>query len=746
MIAPRLVFLAPLMVLLVLYGTPQAAAQIIHLEEFHSVEPPFSLRPDAQPSATPYQSARGRTDTDTDAARYPEPDRLQLVPLRAARLRAEGLGPVMRFSGEVVTERFILFLPADPGQTELRLTHRTGIDALPERSSLRVSVNGHDLQPLVPDNFGAFASDVLEVPQGVLRAGRNSVEITARHIHRVACGPDAAFALWSELDTGNSGVPVPAADFAVGPTGFLAAVAAQTALQMPVVIRRPDPEASLLAAAPFIGQIAALLGGAPPRIESAPFWTLEGAMPEAARITALAPGQGLEGPRFARGGDGAIVLMVEQAEDYGPISEALLAAAGDDLPVSGPALLTPGQAQPFSALGAGQLRGEGRYIALGVDFALPRDWLLLASQKARLDLEYRFAPGLPQGALLLVKVNGTTVRLLPLDREGGAALPVLPVSFEARLLQPGMNRIEFEALVPGDPPDAACPPMDRAVLEISGSSRIFVPQSPRMWMPSIDRALGQMTGWNIHLTQSAEAVLTPGLAPQLAAALMIAQPGAGRNDPSARLTVGALGDLERLEAPLSTSSRRALVDSLSRQRLQQPAPDPGATRWELVASPRAPGLFSGLDRIGDIPGQAWQATLGLVRGDAPALEDWLGTRHGQAAMLQPDPERPDDIWLILGPFADPATIAGALAASYGSRSGPKGQVSLFIEGEGWVSWTDPQRPLHLSEGLSPGNIRAVLGNYATMAPLRFLALIMSLTVMSALVALAFLVKTRRTGR
>ncbi|MCC5969271.1 MAG: cellulose biosynthesis cyclic di-GMP-binding regulatory protein BcsB [Pararhodobacter sp.] len=733
-----------LAVLLALFAAPQAGAQIIQFEEFQTDEPPFSLRPDdeAAPTSSPSQSGRGRLESDPPAADHADPDRMQLVPLRAATLRPEGVGPVMRFNGEVVTERFILFLPADPGQTELRLAHRTGIDALPERSSLRVSVNGNEIQTLVPDNFVDFGQDVIDVPEGVLHAGRNSVEITARHTHRVACGPDAAFALWSEIDTANSGVPVPARDFEIGPIGFLAAIAAQTAQQMPVVIRRPDPEASLLAAAPFIGQIASLLGGAPPRIESAPFWALEGPMPEAARITALAPGQGLEGPRFERGGDGAIVLMVEQTDDFGPISDGLLAAVGD-LPASGAATLTPGRAQPLSALGAGRLQGEGRYIRLAVDFALPWDWLLLASQKARLDLDYRFAPGLPQGALLLVKVNGTTVRLLPLDRDGGPDMPTLPISFEARLLHPGANRIEFEALVPGDPPDAACAPMERAVLDISAASQIYVPQSPQMWMPSIDRALSRMTGWNIHLTQSAEAALPPGLAPQLAAALMIAQPGAGRDDPSARLSVGTMGDLERMDAPLPPASRRALADSLSRQRLQPSATEPGTTRWELIEAPGDRGLFSGLEQITDLPERVRQAAIRMVRGDAPALEDWLATHQGQAALLQPDPARPDDIWLIFGPFAEPSTIAGALAASQGSRSGPEGQLALYVAGEGWVSWADPQRPLHLSDGVTPGNIRAVLGNHATVSPLSFLALILSLTAISALLALAILVTTRR---
>jgi hypothetical protein len=480
-----------------------------------------------------------------------------LVPLRPVTVRA-GTQASTRLNGEAAFAQFILFLPQDAARAELQVAHRTGIDALPERSSLQVVVNDVEIGAVRPDNFSDFGRDTLPVPDGVLQAGRNIVEIRVRQSHRVACGPDASFALWTDIDTPNSGVLMPADSFGTDPVGFLAAVAAQVARGQAITVRRPDPDASLLDAAPFIGQVVAALGGTPPEIESAPYWVQAPARPELARLTALPQGAGLAQPQFLRGGDGAIVLLVERDSDYAAISASLMDMVQPSA-VSHLALLTPGREQTLAELGAPRLTGQGRYILMPVDFALPWNWALLASQKAQLVLDYRFAPNLPEGALLLVKVNGTTVRMLPLDRAGGERLPSLPIAFGANLLRAGANRLEFEALIPGDPPHMACPPMEGPVLEISDSSRLFVPQSPSMLLPSIDMSLAMLAAENIVATPRATEQLAPGVVPQIASALIQPQSGIGARSPHVRLTVATTSDLPRLYEALGGGALRALT-------------------------------------------------------------------------------------------------------------------------------------------------------------------------------------------
>lgn len=719
------------------------AAQMIQLEPPASAgsAPPAGAPQVPLPPPPPTDpSERGRDHTDrlrAGAAETPS----ELVPLRPARLQTSSAAAT-RLTGETASVSFIVFLPQNPGATQIQIAHRSGIDTLPEQSLLTVWINNTDAGQIRPDNFSGFGAAFLSVPDGVLNAGRNIVEIRARHTHRVACGPDASFALWTEIDHTRSGIQVPADSFSADPVGFLAAVAAQAGRGQPISIRRTDPQASLLDAAPFIGQVAAALGGTPPEIISAPYWTLAQSAPELARITVFPPGEGPAQPQFARGGDGAVVLMIELGTDYGMISGALMEMARSAAP-SGPALVTPGQTQRLSDLGISRLTGQGRYVLMSVDFMLPWNWALLASQKARLDLDYRFAQGLPAGALLLVKMNGETIRLLPLDRQGGQTLPTLPISFGARLLNPGANRLEFEALIPGDPPDAACPPMDTPVLEISEGSQLYIPASPKMTQPSIDMALAMLSPENIDLTDNAATQLPPGIAPQIAAAVSTRQGPHTTRSPFVRLHVASLADLSGIASNLSPETMRELQNALSSdfvRQMPQPAP---ATAWDLIERRQNMFSFRRLDTIAEWPGQVRHMATNLVLGPTEPLHTWLAGREGHALLLQADPARPGDIWLIFAPHANPSSIIWALSAGRDGGQRATGQVALYIPDQGWVSWTDPARALILQEPLSWTNLRPVIGNYATKSPLAFLGVVLFLTLLSAFVALLILKLTRR---
>ncbi|WFE74837.1 cellulose biosynthesis cyclic di-GMP-binding regulatory protein BcsB [Roseinatronobacter sp. S2] len=730
-------------VLSVMMAALPAAAQLIQLDpgvmDTAPTDTPHLPLPQVPPAQSiAEQAARGRDSTAVADAGAADIADDVLVPLRSIRPHIVE-GEATRLTGEASAESFILFLPETPGATELRIAHRTGIDALPERSSLRILVNDVDIGEIRPENFSEFGQDVLAVPDGLLRAGRNSVEVRALQTHRVACGPDASFALWTEIDAANSGIVVSADSFGVGPVGFLAAIAAQAGRGQPITVRRPDPDASLLDAAPFMGQVAAALGGTPPEIVSAPFWGMAPDTPELARITALPAGAGLEQPRIMRGGDGAMVLLVERDSDYASISSSLMEAFQPAFSTRLP-VLTPGQEQTLSDLGSSRLTGQGRYILMSVDFALPWNWVLLASQKARLVLDYRFAQNLPDGALLLVKVNGTPVRMLPLDRDGGHNMPSLPVAFGANLLHPGANRLEFEALIPGDPPDAACPPMDGPVVEISEGSRLFVPASPSMTLPSIDMSLALMAPENIVTTDHAAAQLSPGVVPQIAAALMLPQGGDGPRSPYVQLTVASFADLPDLYAALGGDVMRGLQDALSRD-IIRPAADPApATAWDMVERPTSLFNLPSLGGVADWPNRLRLSARSLVFGRTPSLIDWLHGQEADAALLQPDTGQPGDIWLVFAPHATPSMIVRSLVAS---RDGPSGQVALYTSAGGWRNWTDPSRPLIVQEGVSWNTLRPILGNYATLQPLVFLGVVIFLALLSAGIALFFLKLTRK---
>jgi hypothetical protein len=132
----------------------------------------------------------------------------------------------------------------------------------------------------------------------------------------------------------------------------------------------------------------------------------------------------------------------------------------------------------------------------------------------------------------------------------------------------------------------------------------------------------------------------------------------------------------------------------------------------------------------------------MAFGDTQTLTAWLADRTAQAAIVQPDPDHPGEIWLIIGPRAVPEDIARSLAVLRTGAEGPGGQVALFPSGHDWESWTAPDRALRLQDRPNLANLRDILGNYATHRPLGFLAVIFSLTALSAAVGLVVLLITR----
>ena len=112
-----------------------------------------------------------------------------------------------------------------------------------------------------------------------------------------------------------------------------------------------------------------------------------------------------------------------------------------------------------------------------VQFRLPADWLLLASQRAQLDLDYMIAPGLPCRVSHAAEGERHHAFACPpsqLDRDVGVSLPTLahPGS-TPRSCDRGVNRLDFEVLVPGDPPNIACPRMSGPIVDIRSGSRLF---------------------------------------------------------------------------------------------------------------------------------------------------------------------------------------------------------------------------------------------------------------------------------
>lgn len=685
---------------------------------------------------------------------------LSLAPARplpqGAEIGASLTGPgIMRLTGELASVDMVLHMPEILVMPEhLRLTLRSSVNILPQTSELSLSVNDGPpvAQPLT--ELGPFATAILPAPG--LMAGVNRIRLQLRQPHRIYCGPDATFAVWTEIDLAASGVTVPSETLVTERDGFMAGLQNQQASGLPLAIMAADnTDAAIIREVAIL--LADLAGGPVPVVVRS-FYDMAPPGPVSVALIAA------DRPHFAfrRSARDTVVLQLEHAAgglpDLSAMAEAAPPAPAQQAPEA--ADLHPGETTTFASLGIGDFAGNTHYFLRDIPFNLPDDWLLLANQRARMDLHYGFADGLPPGALVLVKVNGQTVRLLPLDKDGGRLRPRLDIGFPANILHAGQNAVTFEMIVPGTPPDEACPLRRADMLVVMGDSTLTVPPAPRMRMGGLAEPLRVLGGDAIAVPDGAQDLV--GLSREVVSmsALLPARANPDGNGFPVRLSVVRAEDAALMPAgafPGLTARRisEALAPRLSpalsptgevpaeaaRFRLTEEEPaalpigeGPGAASrlWNEIANSFSSGgwIARDLARLRD--------ALFLVSDGA--LSDWLVTRTGRALLMQPDPAALSSLWLVLGPETPVAEVARAIGTL--QRDGvAQGEAALLQDDGRWLIWSSG-RPPQLLEPVRPGNVLAILGNYASWSPLLFTLSMLAVALLSCVPALLYILTTR----
>lgn len=659
---------------------------------------------------------------------------------------------ILRLTGEVVSVDLRLELPEDAEMpAELMLTLRSTVNVLPEVAAMTVTIN--DAAPVVMplDHLSGF--ETVAVPATGLTSGLNRVRLELRQPHRIYCGPEASFSVWTEIHLPRSGVPVEASAVAADATGFALAWHSQIASgrALPVLVAEDEDEAVLRQLADMLNRVSA--GQA--LIEFRSFYHLDAPSPLSLALIRSDRSHA----ELREGAAGGLVLQIEHADGQLPLLDDLLPELL--LPSSTVPALVPGALTAFAELGQEDIIGRTRYFRHEVPFDLPREWLLLSNQKARLQLRYGFADALPAGAMLLVKANNETIRLLPLDRHGGQMQEPLDIVFSANLLHPGRNGLVFEMMVPGNPPDATCPPRRADLLVVSSDSTLLVPPAPAMALAGISNQLSGLGSGGVtvpegvrsrDMLERAAAEMATGLAPM-----------SGAVDPSIRLNVIGVSDIPVVPLEHLGVAGRDLQEALIALS-PRPAPDVApasiapARRYQLtedvpaaLVRPRAatdsssdpepavgPGLRDWLAR------QVARLQSAAFIGSDESLSAWLDRQQGRALLLRPNPGEPNDLWLILGPQISAQSALRALVQLRSSGLA-NGEAALLTPEGTWEIWS-PVRPPELRESLRLSNLPAVLGNYASWSPLLFTTVILGLALLSAFPALLFIMFTRRRGQ
>jgi hypothetical protein len=653
-----------------------------------------------------------------------------LLPLTSENPTLDG---IVRLSGEVQSEKFFIDLPQAAAIERVVLSYRVSINVLPEQSEMLIRVNGVATPAIRPDAFDGF--EQIFLPAALFVDGRNEIVVSLRHTHRIFCGPSATFDVWTEINTNTSGVRIDRGDLPIDAVGMAMALSAQVALSgnLPVrliddlvvdnpedVNRRNDEVLNLLSP-----RLAGLRGSSPIILAPEDAYGVTRGTAPLARITVL---HGIQpSVDIRRGGDGTAVLLLTMGYD-GELPELDTVLPFPE-PLENNALLVPDAATPLRDLGFQQMDAYNHYTEQNVTFRLPDDWLLLASQTALLRLDYTFLDGLPTGALMLVKINNTTVRMLPLDINGGNAQPTLDVGFRARLLRPGANLLTFATIVPGDPVDQPCAQMPAPIVTIDNGSTLFVPSSPKMQMSDLARPMMAMQPDQITADFPPSTNRSVAYFPAILAAAL--RPIAGVEPlPKASLHV----TLEATDADLNLSdlgiNRRDLLRLF----------DVGPITPDVDADTQADlGLFARAVVYAKEIGRKLRALA--VPDDGP-LPLWLQGKHADAALFVPRDAAPEEVWLMVRPQSSPQALAAVLAQARLSPVGPRGRLSILNSDGTWESWRNSEPRPWMLEPLTIQNFRTVAGNFASWSPLYYGALLMVLTFASVGLALVYVMTTR----
>ncbi len=193
--------------------------------------------------------------------------------------------------------------------------------------------------------------------------------------------------------------------------------------------------------------------------------------------------------------------------------------------------------------------------------------------------------------------------------------------------------------------------------------------------------------------------------------------------------------------------------------LRSPREEPGAAPV-LAAANAAPvdqglslsmpaltqeGRFDELQaRLGALFGQLWQSLAQIAAPDPVTdLTTWLSGNHAQALLLQLDPTRPDDLFVVLSETADPADVLAAIGGVTRNGVPLRGHVALLDWDGAWSTWTDTSRMPVLEEPVNETNWRGIAGNFASARPDLFVGALMLMVLLSVIVANSYIAASRK---
>ncbi|CAN0586250.1 unnamed protein product, partial [Ectocarpus sp. 12 AP-2014] len=111
---------------------------------------------------------------------------------------------VVRLQGEQATAEFVMLLPPDARSDQLVLTLQNSAYVLPERSFVDVFVNGFPLGSRPLEQIAGPGELRFDLPLDMPLDARSVVRVEVTQTHRMHCGSDAVYDLWTDIHMGVS--------------------------------------------------------------------------------------------------------------------------------------------------------------------------------------------------------------------------------------------------------------------------------------------------------------------------------------------------------------------------------------------------------------------------------------------------------------------------------------------------------------------------------------------------------------
>lgn len=471
----------------------------------------------AQP--TPFDMTPERSELAPDSSLPPEdlgietpapqPGDVQSAEFRRPLLPT---GDIM-LQGEIASRSWALHLTNAQASAPMRLHlgYSNAIVVAPEVSRLQLLINDSVVIETPIRSADGVGVIEVDVPAGLLRAGRNEVSLRVSQRHRTDCTIDSTYELWTSVNAAQTYLVSDDLSLSrLSAVEDLRAIAPDTSGRATIAIVAPgmsrnDIGADILKLAQTIALYQPLpdlnyvIDAAPSdEQENASLRVFIGERDELEALGVDLPA-GATGPiaTFAEQPDG-IPTFIVSGQTRGEWLEALdgmLAPLDRSAGTRREAVTTEAWRLPnapmiygareltFSELGVRSESFSGRNFSTSFQFSVPSDFYAGSYGEAQILLDAAYAQGVLPGSLINVYVNDSIAISMPLNDDRGAVLEKLPLRMTMRHFKPGLNEIRVVATL-RTAEDEACAAAgltgDQPRFAIFNSSRFVVPAFARI--------------------------------------------------------------------------------------------------------------------------------------------------------------------------------------------------------------------------------------------------------------------------